>query len=370
MKTINHLTQLISKHFSMHPAREETFINLIYGAISSSSVQHHKMARLVNSPNSHASIRKTERFFQKQELDMKDYAKVIECILNFTGKFDLCIDRSNWQFGEKSINYLVLSWRVSRFLSLPIFFIELDREGNSSIEQRIDIVENFSEVFGAERINSIMGDREFIGEKWIRFLDERAVPLYFRVRKNMLVSSEYGDIPIGQYFDHLKIGEFRRIEVEIYDSKFVFEGTQSEKSGLVIIMSNQISLKYGLILKKYKKRWSIEKLFKNLKSSGFNWENTHMKNSERLVKLLIILGFACVFVAVLGMQWANKIKWKKSVMCYEKTVFTEGLHELQHLMSRSIDNAIDILMEALSNAKSIFDKGTTSLQRFLDFQWF
>jgi hypothetical protein len=28
--------------------------------------------------------------------------------LDFTGLFDLCLDRSNWEFGEKNINYLVI----------------------------------------------------------------------------------------------------------------------------------------------------------------------------------------------------------------------------------------------------------------------
>jgi hypothetical protein len=34
-----------------------------------------------------------------------------------------------------------------------------------------------------------------------------------------------------------------------------------------------------------------QELFRKLKTSGFHWENTHMKKSERLVSLLIILGF-------------------------------------------------------------------------------
>jgi hypothetical protein len=32
----------------------------------------------------------------------------------------------------------------------------------------------------------------------------------------------------------------------------------------------------------YKKRWGIESLFRALKSRGFNLEDTHLKDSERL----------------------------------------------------------------------------------------
>nr|MBA3814713.1 transposase [Alphaproteobacteria bacterium] len=40
-------------------------------------------------------------------------------------------------------------------------------------------------------------------------------------------------------------------------------------------MTNQ-DLKAKLILDQYRNRWSIEELFRKLKTSGFHWENTHM----------------------------------------------------------------------------------------------
>lgn len=48
----------------------------------------------------------------------------------------------------------------------------------------------------------------------------------------------------------------------------------------------------------YKERWQIETAFKVLKSSGFNIDDTHLTEMERISKL-----FALVFVAFV---WANK----------------------------------------------------------------
>lgn len=39
----------------------------------------------------------------------------------------------------------------------------------------------------------------------------------------------------------------------------------------------------------YKERWQIEKLFKALKSSGFNMEETHVTEFIRLERLLLLV---------------------------------------------------------------------------------
>jgi len=49
----------------------------------------------------------------------------------------------------------------------------------------------------------------------------------------------------------------------------------------------------------YKERWQIETAFKALKSSGFNIEDTHLTEMERIGKL-----FALVFIALV---WAYKV---------------------------------------------------------------
>jgi len=50
----------------------------------------------------------------------------------------------------------------------------------------------------------------------------------------------------------------------------------------------------------YKKRWGIESLFGALKSRGFNLEDTHLKDSERLSRLLALLALAFTWAFVVG----------------------------------------------------------------------
>jgi transposase len=117
-------------------------------------------------------------------------------------------------------------------------------------------------------------------------------------------------------------------------------------------MSNQIFLKPGTLLKKYRERWSIEELFRRLKTSGFHWENTHMTTPHYLEKLLIILGFATICVFLMGTLL--KIPWRKTVGYQLRSIFRQGFINIQYVISQSVTQAIEKLEELLSKRKQHF----------------
>jgi len=290
-------------------------------------------------------------FFFEEPLATEDYAKAIVELLAFNGKFDLCLDRSNWKFGDKDINYLVLSWRINKKISVPLLFVDLDKAGNSNTAERIDLLEEFNKIFGFHRIKSLMADREFIGKKWFRMLDKNKIPYFVRVKENTLLP--WGrDHPIhaNQLFHHLQEGQSRIVEKEMYGGVVYFAGTRSKAADLVIVMSNQ-DLNAKQILDKYRERWSIEELFRKLKTSGFNWENTHMKRSERLVSLLIILGFGLLIAYLMGQE--DSIPWKKTLSCPLYSVFKQGLINFQFLLAKSLTEAIKTILHLLERAQNV-----------------
>ncbi|MBC8111054.1 MAG: hypothetical protein H7Y04_08355 [Verrucomicrobia bacterium] len=64
----------------------------------------------------------------------------------------------------------------------------------------------------------------------------------------------------------------------------------------------------------YLRRWSIEVFFQSVKGRGFNLENTHLKSSEKIKKLLVFIGIAlgiCVNIGKYHHQKGQKIKVKK-----------------------------------------------------------
>ena len=157
-------------------------------------------------------------------MSQKDYARAIVNLIGFKGDFDLCLDRSNWKFGKKNINYLVLSWRISKKISIPLMFVELDKAGNSNTQERVDLLKNFDEVFGFLRIKSLMADREFIGKKWFQMLDKSKIPYFIRVKENTLLPWGKTPIKAERFFHHLREGESRLIVKEVYGGLRLFCG--------------------------------------------------------------------------------------------------------------------------------------------------
>ena len=162
----------------------------------------------------------------------------------------------------------------------------------------------------------------------------------------------YGDKPIHvkNLFKHLGQGEYRIVEKEMYGSTVYFAGTRGQKQELVIVITNQ-DWKPKRILKKYRKRWSIEEMFKKLKTSGFHWENTHMKNSKRLITLLIIMSIAALIIYCMGLK--TKIPWKRTLKCQLWSLFKQGLINFQHAAAKGIKQAARLVLSALRESKII-----------------
>src|SRR5262249_35701441 len=83
----------------------------------------------------------------------------------------------------------------------------------------------------------------------------------------------------------------------------------------------------------YKNRWGIESLFGALKSRGFNLEDTHLKDSERLSRLLALLALAFTWAFVVGLWQASvkELKLKKHGST-PKSIFRRGLDILCRLV--------------------------------------
>ena len=345
------LTPIISRicsAFPMHPSRLITFASLIYGVMDSSNVHQISFSRYLTTPKPKNALRRIERFFQKQPLKCSDAALVMVSLLKFTGKFDLCLDRTNWKFGKKNINYLVLSWRVNKQISLPLLAVELDKAGNSNTQERLDLLQQFDDLFGFERIGSLLADREFIGANWYEKLILWQVPFFIRIKDNGLLP--YGDdvIHAKNLFKHLQGAQNRIVEKNMYGSTVYFAGTRSDKGDLVIVITNQ-NWKPKKILKQYRKRWSIEELFKKLKTSGFHWENTHMTIASRLLKLLVVMSLAALLLYCMGIS-GSKTPWKQTLKCTLWSLFKQGLINFQHQSAKGMEGAIDLVFQSLDFA--------------------
>ncbi|WP_198243673.1 hypothetical protein [methane-oxidizing endosymbiont of Gigantopelta aegis] len=73
----------------------------------------------------------------------------------------LSLDRTNWKWGKTNINLRVLAI-VYRGAAIPVYWLPLNKRGNSNTRERIALMKRFISRFGQHRIKGLLADREFI----------------------------------------------------------------------------------------------------------------------------------------------------------------------------------------------------------------
>ncbi|MBA3814334.1 MAG: transposase [Alphaproteobacteria bacterium] len=214
-------------------------------------------------------------------------------------------------------------------------------------------IQIFIDIFGAQRIAALTADREFIGKAWIDYLIHNNIPFFIRIKENRLV--EWGEEMrhIAVFFQCLNIGQKSHIQFNLYGHSMFIAGTRSKKGELVIVMSNQdVGLK---ILEIYKKRWTIELLFANCKKNGFNLEDTHMVELERIEKLFAVVCSALLLCYMVGSGEEKKspTPFKKTVKTPAFSTFRRGFDCLRKLLIQTRDLALKLILSLLDPPRKI-----------------
>lgn len=100
----------------------------------------------------------------------------------------LIVDRSNWKRGIKDMNLLTIGGLIESIF-VPLFWVQMDKKGNSNIKDRTKLLEGFIslvEKSGKSICGSILlADREFIGKDWFEFLLSKKLSFVIRLREKM-----------------------------------------------------------------------------------------------------------------------------------------------------------------------------------------
>lgn len=150
-------------------------------------------------------------------------------------------------------------------------------------------------------------------------------PFFIRLKDNRLIEwSKNSKRTLKDFFAHLENGEDRALYTKINHLNLTVVGKKL-KDEYVIICSNCQDPKQ--ILQTYKQRWDIESCFKNMKSQGFNLEETHMTKLDRLMKLMAAVAVAILLTSLSGL--GQKCAYKKTVKSPLYSLFTKGLRFLK-----------------------------------------
>jgi len=339
MKHINKIQKILQPHFKCDK-RRLTFISLFVSSLVRARTVTLSNLSVIFNPKvqSESNYRRIQRFFENYEMDYLQVSKLVLSSLPNV-KFILTLDRTNWKFGKKEINILMLAI-VYKNISIPLCWELLDKRGNSSFQERKDIISKGLSILGKDRVKCLVADREFGSGKFFNFLKKEEINFHIRIKRTTIITKYKSKVSnVSAIFSHLKSHKYAVIPGKkiIYNEEVYLSGKKTVGNDYLIIASSNGPAEAQAM---YRQRWSIENLFGNMKTKGFNLEKTHMKDDTKLKKLIALITIALLWCNLIGLWIENSIKIRiKNHGRKEKSTFRKGLDHFTKIIS-SFENLI------------------------------
>lgn len=220
----------------------------------------------------------------------------------------------------------------------------LEKKGNSNTLERIDLIKRILLLISSEHIECLLGDREFVGEGWIKWLDEQRIHFLFRIRNNSLLE---GKLPVNAFFSRLPHNKKVKNGKTTLWGRPVYLSVRwsHHQDELVTLISNR---KLPNPFQTYRKRWGIETFFGCLKKRGFCFEDTHLVYVNRIEKLICVLTVAFCWSYLVGEIKHEEVPIKeKSHGRRAKSLFRYGFDELRRVFL-NIGSQLDLFLKWLN----------------------
>ena len=185
-------------------------------------------------------------------------AKLLLSILPAHGKLRLCLDRTEWDFGQCQVNILRGTAGTGE-VHVPLYWHLLDnRSGNANAANRIAVLETCVALLGKDRISLVARNREFIGHNWFKWRQNNQLPLLMRVPKHHCLTHAGGRRQAVANLGLLpgQMRRFARVQVDGAWGQAWVKAVAAD--GFVFLFATG-SLNYLEAL--YAGRWTIEQCF-------------------------------------------------------------------------------------------------------------
>lgn len=265
----------------------------------------------------------------------------------------IAIDRTNWKIGKVNINILYIGLVLGNGYFIPLFFSLLDKKGNSSQAERIDLFNQFKSVFNGFANFSfvVVGDREFIGEDWFYYMAKNSYEFVMRIRRkdysNLLASqlnvtierlNKRIDKKLEKYGYCVLPIEIQGVTLyyHVYQKRKGDRSYANEKDKYIRFISSSIDPQW--VAEQYDKRWKIEVFFEDSKLKGFDLESIGFKEEAKIRLMVAICAVCYVLCLIQGdIAYATKAARVKLDKATNKTykrvsVFTKGYERLEQII--------------------------------------
>ncbi len=301
---VRELKAVLAEYLPWHGARIGFLARFLLALFKVRSVSLAELATGFGGPAKVEShYKRLQRFFRSFEIDPDSWARLLVRLVPVgDGPWRLTLDRTHWKFGQVDINFLVLGIAY-RGIAVPVFWSVLDKAGNSNTAERKALMERFLAVFGAERIAVLLADREFVGEAWFHWLQTQRIPFHQRIKRDTLVPNHWNRMMrIDTLWGSLKPGQAHLLPGRrpVWGGFVHLSALRLDDGELLAIATS--GAPQAEAIEAYADRWQIETLFGCLKTRGFNFEDTHLRDASRLSKMMGLLALAFAWSHRVGEQ--------------------------------------------------------------------
>jgi Transposase DDE domain len=304
MKTLSPLCtvwhQQVKEFFTgLHGHQSKTLSMFVLGAIKAKSIVVSQVAEelLAESDAKAPSIeRRLERFLSNERIDTeKTWNDLLEKVMPFfQGKpMRLIIDLTPYEEHAQVIYIGLL--QHSRVLPLVWKVMPGQTKWDQGLWECIDILFQRLAPHLGETDCTIIGDSAFGCSPMVRLCQKYRWHYLFRIcvqhtcehwspQGRLLPTcpvSELVSEPGKRFYGHILLWQEEQIETNLsaYWDK-------NEEEALVIISDLPAG---GKRLTEYKLRWRVESTFQDLKSRGWDWEESHVRRLDRVDHMLFVL---------------------------------------------------------------------------------
>jgi len=371
------ITNVLSDHLGWHRARLKFMARFTVALIQRTTTDLWALAvALKGSVQTASNHRRIQRFLAEYDVDFAMLGRLLAYLVPESPPYEVVVDRTEWEFGNTSVNILTVGIAHEK-MAFPIAWTSLPAGGASSTGDQTDVLERFLQAVGPDSIQVLTADREFISAGWMERLKEERIPFAIRIRADRKVADtpNNGALPARMYARAVAPGDERVLEGKrhLFGDGGAGDGGATTIAVRVVIRRSAdeetedpflILATWGIDPEKafalYRKRWSIETMFAALKSRGFDLEETHVTEPDRIGNLLGLLALAFTWARLVGELRAGREgpPPRKTHGRRQWSIFRYGLDELTRLFTtrESKDRTFFACLAALRSPRAVLQR--------------
>lgn len=301
------IARIINKYLpGMLEENRVTLAYLITGIIGAKNVQLKKVAnKVVYGGKETSLVERFRRFLRNEKIVVKvEFMPFVELILSGLKNSRLVLAIDSSKVGGRCICLMISVVYKSR--ALPLCWVVFKgRKGHSSLETQLALFKTLKTLLPAEQEVIILGDGEFDGGELVDWFKQQEKWAYVCRTANSNKIFYQGQ---WQSLADLDLVE----EKEYFLENVLFTETGQVGPLNILVVWNKKEQTHWFFItnfdtskqakKWYRKRFSIETLFSDVKGRGFNLDKTRIWKPERVHRLIFAVAISYVFTIFLGVE--------------------------------------------------------------------